>query len=111
MGKPIKGYRIGVCRNHFFERNQEAVKQAVEAANFNSYQMKSSFDDHKSEPGRLMLNVSVPEWVQRELRLKGYTLEFEARSSGPINAILLDHGHGTMWGGSSNHGEDYGIAW
>ena len=32
MGKPIKGYRIGVCRNHFFERNQDAVKQAVEAA-------------------------------------------------------------------------------
>jgi gamma-glutamyltranspeptidase/glutathione hydrolase len=29
----------------------------------------------------------------------------------PINAILLDHEHGTMWGGSSNHGEDYGIAW
>ena len=86
-------------------------QEAVEASNFNSYQMKSSFDDHKSEPGRLMLNASVPEWVRRELRLKGYTLEFEGRSSGPINAIMLDHAHGTMWGGSSNHGEDYGIAW
>jgi gamma-glutamyltranspeptidase/glutathione hydrolase len=86
-------------------------QEAVEAANFNSYQMKSSFDDHKAEPGRLMLNASVPEWVRRELRLKGYTLEFEGRSSGPINAIMLDHAHGTMWGGSSNHGEDYGIAW
>ena len=86
-------------------------QEAAEASNFNSYQMKSSFDDHKSEPGRLMLNASVPEWVRRELRLRGYTLEFEGRSSGPINAILLDHAHGTMWGGSSNHGEDYGIAW
>ena len=86
-------------------------QEAVEASNFNSYQMKSSFDDHKSEPGRLMLNASVPEWVRRELRLKGYALEFEARSSGPINAIMLDYAHGTMWGGSSNHGEDYGIAW
>jgi gamma-glutamyltranspeptidase/glutathione hydrolase len=86
-------------------------QEAVEASNFNSYQMKSSFDDHKSEPGRLMLNASVPEWVRRELRLKGYALEFEGRSSGPINAIMLDHAHGTMWGGSSNHGEDYGIAW
>ena len=86
-------------------------QEAAEAANFISYQMKSSFDDHKSEPGRLMLNSSVPEWVRRELRLRGYTLEFEARSSGPINAIMLDHAHGTMWGGSSNHGEDYGIAW
>jgi gamma-glutamyltranspeptidase / glutathione hydrolase len=86
-------------------------QEAVEAANFNSYQMKSSFDEHKAEPGRLMLNASVPEWVRRELRLKSYTLEFEGRSSGPINAIMLDHAHGTMWGGSSNHGEDYGIAW
>jgi len=25
--------------------------------------------------------------------------------------VLLDAKHGTMWGGSSNHGEDYGIAW
>jgi gamma-glutamyltranspeptidase/glutathione hydrolase len=86
-------------------------QEAAEASNFISYQMKSSFDDHKSEPGRLMLNMSVPEWVRRELRLRGYTLEFETRSSGPINAIMLDHAHGTMWGGSSNHGEDYGIAW
>ena len=86
-------------------------QEATEAANFNSYQMKSSFDEHKSEPGRLMLNASVPEWVRRELRLRGYKLEFEGRSSGPINAIMLDHAHGTMWGGSSNHGEDYGIAW
>ncbi len=86
-------------------------QQAAEAANFNSYQMKSSFGEHKSEPGRLMLNASAPESVRRELRLRGYTLEFEDRSSGPINAIMLDHAHGTMWGGSSNHGEDYGIAW
>jgi gamma-glutamyltranspeptidase/glutathione hydrolase len=49
--------------------------------------------------------------VRRELALRGYKLEFKARTSGPINAILLDHAHGTMWGGSSNHGEDYGIAW
>ena len=34
-----------------------------------------------------------------------------ASTSGPINAILLDHAHGTIWGGSSNFGEDYGIAW
>ena len=86
-------------------------QEAAEAPNFNSYQMKSSFDDHKAEPGRLMLNASVPEWVRRELRLRGYKLEFEGRSSGPINAIMLDHAHGTLWGGSSNHGEDYGVAW
>jgi len=86
-------------------------QEAAEAANFNSYQMHSSFDEHKSEPGRLMVNQSLPEEVRKALRERGYTLEFEARSSGPINAIEIDHEHGTFWGGSSNHGEDYGIAW
>ena len=41
----------------------------------------------------------------------GYRLEPVAKTSGPINAIYLDHAHGTMWGGSSDHGEDYGIGW
>jgi gamma-glutamyltranspeptidase/glutathione hydrolase len=41
----------------------------------------------------------------------GYELTFEERTSGPITAILFDRTHGTMWGGASNHGEDYGVAW
>ena len=41
----------------------------------------------------------------------GYTLEFQQRPSGPINAIFFDTRSRTMWGGSSNHGEDYGIGW
>jgi gamma-glutamyltranspeptidase/glutathione hydrolase len=87
------------------------VQEAVEAANFNSYQMRSSFGAHESEPGRMTLNESVPPWVRQELVRMGYKLDFEARSSGPINAIFFDWKHGSFWGGSSNHGEDYGIAW
>ena len=87
------------------------VQEAVEAANFNSYQMQSSFGAHESEPGRLTLNDSVPPWVQNELSRMGYKLDFDARTSGPINAIFFDWKHGSFWGGSSNHGEDYGIAW
>lgn len=87
------------------------VQQAAEAANFNSYQMHSSFDQHLSEPGRLLLNEAVPEWVRDELKRKGYTLEFDRLTSGPINAIFFDRAHKTMWGGSSHHGEDYGIGW
>ncbi len=86
-------------------------QEATEAANFNSYQMKSSFDKHESQPGRIVLNESMPLWVRKDLARRGYRLEFESRTSGPINAIMLDHEHGTLWGGSSNHGEDYGIAW
>ncbi|HSE41175.1 MAG TPA: gamma-glutamyltransferase family protein [Acidobacteriota bacterium] len=87
------------------------VQESVEAANFNSYQMRSSFGNHESRPGALLLNDSISPWVRKELKNKGYTLEFEARTSGPINAIFFDRDHGTFWGGSSNHGEDYGIGW
>ena len=86
-------------------------QEASEAANFNSFQMKSSFDKHESQPGRILLSEQVPQWVRKELVQRGYKLELESRTSGPINAIMLDHQHGTLWGGSSNHGEDYGIAW
>ena len=86
-------------------------QEATEAANFNSYQMKSSFDQHGSQPGRIVLNEATPQWVRKELLRRGYRPEFEARSSGPINAVMLDAEHGTFWGGSSNHGEDHGIAW
>jgi gamma-glutamyltranspeptidase/glutathione hydrolase len=53
----------------------------------------------------------MPEWVRAELKRMGYTLDYEERTSGPINAIFFDREHGTLWGGSSNHGEDYGVAW
>ncbi len=87
------------------------VQQAAEAANFNSYQMRSSFGAHESQPGRILLNDAVPGWVRAELEQMGYDLTFAPRTSGPINAIFFDAATGTMWGGSSNHGEDYGIAW
>jgi gamma-glutamyltranspeptidase/glutathione hydrolase len=87
------------------------VQQASEAPNINSYQMRASFGEHESRPGRLLLASSTPDSVRAELERMGYTLEFERLTSGPINAIWFDRKHGTFWGGSSNHGEDYGIAW
>jgi gamma-glutamyltranspeptidase/glutathione hydrolase len=87
------------------------VQQAVEAPNVNSAQMRSSFGDHETQPGRLLVASSTPENVRAALKQLGYTLEFAERTSGPINAIYFDRKHRTMWGGSSNHGEDYGIAW
>jgi gamma-glutamyltranspeptidase/glutathione hydrolase len=87
------------------------VQQAVEAPNINSYQMRSSFGAHESRPGRMEIASSLPEATRQALRQMGYTLQPVERSSGPINAIMIDRKHRTMWGGSSNHGEDYGIAW
>jgi gamma-glutamyltranspeptidase/glutathione hydrolase len=86
-------------------------QEATEAANFNSFQMHSSFGGHEAIPGKILLNSATPPWVRSDLARMGYTMVFEERTSGPINAILLDQKHGTMWGGSSNHGEDYGIGW
>jgi gamma-glutamyltranspeptidase/glutathione hydrolase len=87
------------------------VQQAAEAPNVNSFQMRSSFGGHEIRPGRILLAESMPDWTRAELRRMGYELTFEERTSGPINAIFFDREHGTFWGGSSHHGEDYGIAW
>ena len=86
-------------------------QQAAEAANINSYQMRSSFGAHESRPGHLLVAASMPDSTRAALEAMGYTLEVQRLTSGPINAIWFDHEHGSMWGGSSNHGEDYGIAW
>ncbi len=87
------------------------VQQAVEAPNINSYQMQGSFAEHESSPGRLLIQSATPPWVREELRSMGYSLVDRERTSGPINALFVDWEHGTFWGGSSHHGEDYGIAW
>jgi len=87
------------------------VQEATEAANIHSYQMQSSFGAHESKPGAITLNTEVPSWVRNNLKKRGYKMDFQSRTSGPLNAILFDWKHNTFWGGSSNHGEDYGIAW
>ena len=87
------------------------VQEAVEAPNFNSYQMQSSFGDHEIRPGAITLREDTPEWVRRDLLKRGYTMEFWNKTSGPLTAIWIDWKHGSFWGGASNYGDDYGIAW
>lgn len=87
------------------------VQESAEAANFKTYQMYSSFGDHERKNGALTLNSQIPAWTRQDLKEMGYHLSYEDRTSGPINAIFFDWKHGSFWGGSSNHGEDYGIGW
>lgn len=92
------------------------VQQATEAANINTNQLWLSLggmkiDDRKPKPGSILLQDQTPQSVRDALKKMGYTLSFDDRTSGPINAIYFDWKHGSFWGGSSNHGEDYGIAW
>ncbi|MBM3296722.1 MAG: gamma-glutamyltransferase family protein [Candidatus Aminicenantes bacterium] len=87
------------------------VQEACEAPNITSYQMRDSFDLHEIAPGKLDLNESVPPEVRKALEVLGYKISVKKRTSGPINAVFFDRKHGTFWGGSSNYGEDYGLAW
>ena len=92
------------------------VQQATEAPNINSDQLWLSLggeklEDRRPRPGRILLGNVTPPYVRGELQRMGYFTTFGDRTSGPINAIELDGKHGTIWGGSSNNGEDYGIGW
>ncbi len=93
------------------------VQEATEAPNINTYQFYLSLgegedgQDRKPKPGYILLNSNTPPYVQKELLKMGYRLSLDDRTSGPINAIYFDWKHGSFWGGSSNHGEDYGIGW
>ena len=92
------------------------VQEAVEAPNINTDQLWLSLggtkaDDRKPKPGNILLDVNTPDFTRKELKSMGYKLTFGERTSGPINAMYFDWKHGTIWGGSSNNGEDYGIGW
>jgi gamma-glutamyltranspeptidase/glutathione hydrolase len=93
------------------------VQESTEAPNINSYQFYLSLgegddgQDRKPKPGYILINSNTPPYVQKELLKMGYKLSTDERTSGPINAIYFDWKHGSFWGGSSNHGEDYGIGW
>lgn len=89
------------------------VQEASEAPNINTDQLYLSLggEDRKPKPGTILLHDSTPPYVRSELQKMGYRMRFDDRTSGPINAIFFDWKHGSFWGGSSNHGEDYGIGW
>ncbi|WP_160718146.1 gamma-glutamyltransferase family protein [Chitinophaga solisilvae] len=92
------------------------VQQATEAANINTNQLWLSLggttvSERIPRPGSILLNSNTPQKTRSTLEQMGYHLSFGDRTSGPVNAIYLDRTHQSLWGGSSNHGEDYGIAW
>jgi gamma-glutamyltranspeptidase/glutathione hydrolase len=92
------------------------VQQATEAANINTNQLwlslgGTSIKERMPHPGSILLNNNTPEATRTILKKMGYTASYSERTSGPVNAIFLDTAHGSLWGGSSNHGEDYGIGW
>lgn len=92
------------------------AQQASEAANINSNQLWLSLggtkmDDRKPRAGSLLLDRKTDPKTIEALKTMGYSIQLGERTSGPINAIYFDEKHGSLWGGSSNNGEDYGIGW
>ncbi|MGX1753769.1 gamma-glutamyltransferase family protein [Sphingobacterium sp. NPDC055346] len=92
------------------------AQQASEAANINSNQLWLSLggtkmDDRKPRAGSLLLDRKTDPKTIEALKTMGYSIQLGDRTSGPINAIFFDEKHGSLWGGSSNNGEDYGIGW
>jgi len=92
------------------------VQQSTEAPNFNTNQLwlslgGSKMDDRKPRAGNILLSNLTPKAVADDLKKMGYKVTTGDRTSGPINAIFLDWKHNSLWGGSSNNGEDYGIGW
>ena len=92
------------------------VQESTEAANINTDQLWLSLggekmEDRRPRPGHILLGNITPPYVRKDLRQLGYTATYGDRTSGPINAIWFDWKHGSLWGGSSNNGEDYGIGW
>ncbi|MFT7257724.1 MAG: gamma-glutamyltranspeptidase/glutathione hydrolase, partial [Candidatus Azotimanducaceae bacterium] len=87
------------------------VQEAAEAPNFTSYQMQSSFGAHGSQPGRIDVKRTLAPYSQSELERMGYDVKPVDRTYSPITAIWFDAEHGTMQGGASDYGDDYGIAW
>jgi gamma-glutamyltranspeptidase / glutathione hydrolase len=92
------------------------VQQASEAANFNTNQLwlslgGSKLKDRIPRAGSILLPRNATEELETNLKKMGYQITLGDRTSGPINAIYFDWKHGSLWGGSSNNGEDYGIGW
>ncbi|MFO7763129.1 MAG: gamma-glutamyltransferase [Wenzhouxiangellaceae bacterium] len=89
------------------------VQQAAEGkGNVMSYQMQSSFGAHQAEPGRIQLPEDhVTPYSVEQLEQMGYDVEVVDRVYNPTQAIWFDWENGTMQGGASDYGEDYGIAW
>ncbi|HSL22508.1 MAG TPA: gamma-glutamyltransferase family protein [Vicinamibacterales bacterium] len=89
------------------------VQAAIEAPRFNSLHPESSFDDHRSQPGVLEVEATVPAAARDELARRGHVLRVRAPygiSTGVV-AAGIDPATGLLRGGADPRRERYIVAW
>lgn len=89
------------------------VQAAIEAPRFNSLHPESSFNDHRSQPGVLEIEATVPAEVREELARRGHVLRVRPAygiSTGVV-AAGIDPATGRLRGGADPRRERYIVAW
>jgi gamma-glutamyltranspeptidase/glutathione hydrolase len=89
------------------------VQAAIEAPRVNSLHPESSFGTHRSEPGVLEVETSVPQGVLDDLRSKGHVLQMQPAygiSTGVV-AAGWDRAGKALTGGADPRRERYVVAW
>jgi gamma-glutamyltranspeptidase/glutathione hydrolase len=89
------------------------VQAAIEAPRVNSLHPESSFDEHRSEPGVLEVESSLPPEVLKELTARGHVLRARPPygiSTGVV-AAGVDPASGRLRGGADPRRERALVAW
>jgi gamma-glutamyltranspeptidase/glutathione hydrolase len=89
------------------------LQAAIEAPRVNSLHFESSFGEHRSEPGVLEVEASLPSAAQEGLRARGHALRVRPAwgiSTGVV-AAGRDPATGLLRGGADPRRERYLVAW
>ncbi|HEY2433622.1 MAG TPA: gamma-glutamyltransferase family protein [Vicinamibacterales bacterium] len=89
------------------------VQAAIEAPRVNSLHPVSSFDDHRTQPGVLEVETSLPRAVLDELRARGHVLLARPPNgiSTGVVAAGIDPASGQLRGGADLRRERAIVAW
>lgn len=94
--------------------HEMTVQQAVEAPRLSSANFPNSFAPHGYNPGRLSLEMTMPEDVIEEMRQIGHDVDvwpLYPASNAAVCAIKIDPETGLRHAGADPRREGYALAW
>jgi gamma-glutamyltranspeptidase/glutathione hydrolase len=88
-------------------------QEAVEAPRVNSLAMYSSFDDHRDQPLKLLVEDRIPSKTVDELKTLGHVPVVEGPWSNPTAPTMIefDPATGVIKAGADVRGHRYAIGW